>query len=121
MKIFKQLTIIIGLSLLGDFLSSILHLPIPGSITGMILLLVFLLTGILKEKDIKETADFMLQHMSFFFIPAGVSVMGSYTLLKGHYLQTLVLIVGSTIIVMCVAAWVAQALSNKKKKSDDYQ
>ncbi|MFV0555193.1 MAG: CidA/LrgA family protein [Mangrovibacterium sp.] len=117
MKIFQQLAIIIGISLLGDFLSSTFHLPIPGSIVGMILLLIFLLTGIVKEKDIKETADFMLQHMSFFFIPACVSVMSSYTLLQGFYLQSFVLIVSSTILVMCVAAWVAQALSNPKNKT----
>ncbi|MFV0521310.1 MAG: CidA/LrgA family protein [Mangrovibacterium sp.] len=119
MKVFKQLAIIVGISLLGDLLSSLFHLPIPGSITGMILLLVFLLTGIVKEKDIKETADFMIHHMSFFFIPACVGVMDSYTLLRGQYVQTLVLIIASTVLVMCVTAWVTQLLGKYTKSEHD--
>jgi holin-like protein len=48
---------------------------VTGSITGMLLLLIFLFTGILKQEQIAETADFLLNHMAFFFIPAGVGIM----------------------------------------------
>ncbi|MFV0290600.1 MAG: CidA/LrgA family protein [Mangrovibacterium sp.] len=119
MKIFKQLAIIIGLSLAGDLLSRILHLPIPGSICGMLLLLILLVFGIVKEKDIKETADFMLQHMGFFFIPACVSIMGSYVLLRGQYIQIIILIVASTILVMSITALVVQFLGKHLNSKED--
>ncbi len=119
MKIFKQLTIIIGISLLGNLLSMLFHLPIPGSICGMILLLLFLLTGVVKEDDIRETADFMIANMSFFFIPACVGIMGSYTMLKGQYIQTIVLIVSSTLLVMATTALVVQLLGKYTKTKDN--
>lgn len=36
MKIYFQLLIIFGFSFVGDTLSNSLHLPVPGSILGMI-------------------------------------------------------------------------------------
>lgn len=116
MKVFKQLFIILGINLAGDLLSRYLHLPIPGSITGMILLLVLLLTGVLKEKHIRETADFMIQNMGFFFIPATVGVLVSYHALDGYYFQTALVVVLSTVIVLAVTALSTQLLINLKEK-----
>ncbi len=118
MKIFKQLSIIIGISVIGNYLSNTLKLPIPGSITGMIILLILLLLKIVKEEDIKETADFILKNMGFFFIPACVGIISSYFLLEGFYIQTLSLIACSTILVMGVTGFVAQILT-RINNSDD--
>lgn len=116
MKVFKQLFIILGINLAGELLSKYLHLPIPGSITGMILLLVLLLTGALKEKHIQETADFMIRNMGFFFIPATVGILVSYHALDGYYFQTTLVVVLSTIIVMAVTALTTQLFINIKGK-----
>ena len=118
MKIFKQLLIILSINFAGEFLSRWLSLPLPGSITGMLLLLVLLLTGVLKEKHIAETADFMLDHMAFFFIPAGVGVMVSYKYLQGSFIDALSVIVISTLLVMAATALVTQLIIKSKKKSD---
>jgi len=116
MKVFKQLFIILGINLAGDLLSKYLHLPIPGSITGMVLLLILLLTGVLKEKHIRETADFMLQNMGFFFIPASVGILVSYHALDGYYFETTLVVVISTILVLAVTALSTQLLINLKEK-----
>ncbi len=118
MKIFKQLLIILGINFLGEFLSSFLNLPLPGSITGMLLLLIMLSTGVVKEEHIKETADFFLQNMGFFFIPAGVSIMVSYYALEGYYLQTILAIVLSTLLVLSITALSTQALINIREKKN---
>ena len=118
MKIFKQLFIILGVNLAGELLSRYLHLPVPGSITGMILLLILLLTGVVKERQIRDTADFMLQNMGFFFIPAGVSILVSYHALDGYYFQTVLVVALSTIIVLAVTALATQLLINLNEKKD---
>lgn len=118
MKVFKQLFIILSINLAGELISKYLHLPIPGSITGMLLLLVLLLTGVIKERQIRETADFMLQNMGFFFIPAGVSIIVSYQALNGVYFETVAVVVLSTLIVMAVTALTTQLFINLNKKQD---
>ena len=116
MKIFKQLFIILSINLAGDLISRYLHLPLPGPITGMLLLLILLLTGVLNERQIRDTADFMLQNMGFFFIPAGVSVMISYHALKGFYFETILVILISTILVMAATALATQLFINLNEK-----
>lgn len=118
MKVFKQLFIILSINLAGELLSIFLHLPLPGSITGMLALLILLLTGVVKERQIRETADFMLQNMGFFFIPAGVSIMVSYHTLNGVYFETVAVIILSTLIVMAVTALATQLFINLNKKED---
>lgn len=118
MKIFKQLFIILAINLAGELISKYLHLPLPGSITGMILLLILLLTGVLKEREIRETADFMLQNMGFFFIPAGVSILVSYHALDGFYFETVVVVVLSTILVLAVTALATQLFINLNEKKN---
>ncbi|MFV0345689.1 MAG: CidA/LrgA family protein [Bacteroidales bacterium] len=120
MKIFKQLFIILGINLVGEALSQFLNLPIPGSIVGMILLLVLLFSGLIKEKHIRETADFMLQNMGFFFIPAGVGVMVSYHSLKGHYAETVLVIILSTIVVIAVTALATELFIKIKERRNGH-
>ncbi|WP_423127341.1 CidA/LrgA family protein [Gaoshiqia sp. Z1-71] len=118
MRIFKQMLIILGLNFGGELLSSLLRLPIPGSITGMILLLALLLTGVLKEEHIAETADFFLNNMGFFFIPAGVGIMVSYQAIEGSYAETISVIILSTLIVLTVTSLVTQLLIKSGNKND---
>lgn len=119
MKIFKQLLIILSINFLGEFLSNFLSLPLPGSIVGMLILLILLFTQLLKPDDIAETADFLLNNMAFFFIPAGVGVMVSYTLLSGSYFESVASIVLSTVVVMLVTGGATQFLVKKETKNGE--
>ncbi len=119
MKIFKQLAIIIGVSFVGNLLSEWLHLPIPGSITGMLLMLILLLSGIVKERDIAQVGNFILKNMSFFFVPACVGVLGTYKLLNGYYLQTISVVLLSTILVIATTAIVSEFFIKKTDQTND--
>ena len=44
LKLFREALIILGIYLVGEFLSTSLHLPIPGNILGMIILFILLCT-----------------------------------------------------------------------------
>ncbi len=118
MKIFKQLLIILAINFAGEFLSKTLSLPLPGSIVGMLLLLALLFLGWVKEEHIAETANFMLQNMPFFFIPAGVGVMVSYKYLEGNLASTVISIIISTILVMLVTAVSTQLFIKKGGDND---
>ncbi|SMC50747.1 CidA/LrgA family protein [Sporomusa malonica] len=60
---------------LGNQISLVSGLPIPGNVFGMMLLFVLLLFGVIKLHYIQDAADFLLKHMLFLFIPIAVGLM----------------------------------------------
>ena len=79
MKYLKQFAIILAVCLLGEGLKALLPLPIPASIYGLVLMLVFLMTGLLRLDQVENAADFLIQIMSPMFIPAAVGLMESFS------------------------------------------
>lgn len=118
MKIIGQLAIIIALFLTGKFIEVFFSLPLPGSIIGMFLLLIALHLGILKVEKIKEVSDFFLNNMMFFFIPATVSIVASYTILEGNLVAILSVIILSIIITNTAIALIVQHIASKKDKKN---
>lgn len=94
-----QLGVLIGVYGIGCFISSYLPITIPGNIIGMALLLVLLASGVLKAKHVGEACDYMLDNMSIFFIPAGVGIMGCFSLLQDAALKFAFVCVVTTVIV----------------------
>ncbi|HEX9082358.1 MAG TPA: CidA/LrgA family protein, partial [Holophagaceae bacterium] len=58
----------------ADLAMRALHLPIPGSVAGLGLLVLALRRGWLSLPWVKEGADWLLAEMLLFFIPAVVAV-----------------------------------------------
>ena len=82
MKIYFQLLIIFGFSFVGDTLSNSLHLPVPGSILGMIFLFLALQFKVLKFTDVDEVGSFLINNMTILFLPAGVGLMAKWSLIS---------------------------------------
>ncbi|MBN2626517.1 MAG: CidA/LrgA family protein [Spirochaetales bacterium] len=110
MKYFRQLIIILGAYFLGMLLEYTLKLPIPGVVLGLVLLFLALQTGLIKEEWVEGTADFLLTHMAFLFLPAGVGLMTSAGVLKGNVLPFTVIIILTTAVVWTVTAFTVKAL-----------
>ena len=116
MKIFNQLGIILGIFAMGEIISSLFSsvIKIPGAIMGMILLFLLLQFKVIKEEKIKDVADFLLNNMAIFFVPAGVSLINSLGLI-GHNILVLVLTSTiATIIVMLATGMTVEFMINKK-------
>ena len=77
MKIFREAIIILGIYLVGELISNGFSLPLPGNIIGMIILLLLLFAKVIKVEKIESISTFFLDHLSFFFIPAGVGLISS--------------------------------------------
>lgn len=77
----------------------------PASVIGMILLFLCLFIGVLKIEHIQEKADFLLGNMAFFFVPAGVSIMNYFDVLKHSIVQLVFVCIISTILTFAVTAW----------------
>ena len=87
MKIIRQIGIIFTVCWLSLVIEKLLPFTFPASVIGMILLFLCLFTGVLKIEHIQEKADFLLGNMAFFFVPAGVSIMNYFDVLKHSIVQ----------------------------------
>lgn len=100
MTIFKEFSIILALYLLGEGISLLLPFSFPGSIIGMFLLFLALFFKLLKIDDIKSVSKFLLKHMALFFIPAGVSMMSSFSLIQEHIVSITLVLILSTLFML---------------------
>ena len=98
MKIIRQIGIIFTVCWLSLVIEKLLPFTFPASVIGMILLFLCLFTGVLK-------IDFLLGNMAFFFVPAGVSIMNYFDVLKHSIVQLVFVCIISTIITFAVTAW----------------
>lgn len=105
MKIIRQIGIIFTVCWLSILVEKILPFAFPASVIGMILLFICLLTGVLKIEHIQEKADFLLENMAFFFVPAGVSIINYFDVLENTWIQLVVICVISTVVTFAVTAW----------------
>ncbi len=105
MKIIRQIGIVFAVCWLSQVVEHVLPFAFPASVIGMVLLLLCLITGILKIEHIQEKADFLMENMAFFFVPAGVSIMNYFDILKSAAVQIIIICVVSTVITFAVTAW----------------
>ena len=92
-KILKQLSIILCLCLIAEFIVSLLPITFPSSVMAILILALLLGTKTLKEEQIQETGDFLLSNMALVFVPLSIGMIEDLELLKGQ-------IVGFVVVVM---------------------
>lgn len=109
----RGFAILLLLQFTGELISSGLHLPIPGNVLGMGLLLLALNLKLVKTEWVEEAVELLLSHLALFFVPAGVGVMVYFDLLAAEWLPIMVSTLLSTFVVMAVTGWVARWLDRK--------
>ena len=117
MKIIKQIGIIFFICWLAQFIEALLPFAFPASVIGMLLVFLLLVLKVLKVEYIKEKADFLLGNMAFFFLPAGVSIINYFDVLKNAVIQLLIICFISTVITFAVTAYSMKAVLQLMKRS----
>lgn len=107
MKDWKQLGVLLGCCVGGDALSIALGRRIPGNVLGMVLLLVLLLGGRIRETQVADTADFLLQNMTLFFLPASLGLLDIVSDIRQELLAIAAVCVLTT---LCTALATAEAV-----------
>jgi holin-like protein len=114
--IIKESLVILTIYLLGESIVFLLDSKFPGSVVGMLLLLSALHLKLIKVDDIRLVASTLLAYMPLFFIPAGVSVMTTYTLMDGFYWQIVLITMLSTLLVLIVTGKSVEYFIKKKEQ-----
>ncbi len=106
----SALTLLLACQLGGEIVSQALHLPVPGPVLGMVFLAALLITRGKLSAELGQAADFLLRHLSLFFVPAAVGVISNGARIAHEWWPLSVALVVSTALAMAVTALVFQAV-----------
>lgn len=111
MAALKQLSFLFAVYLLAVWLADRLPFPFPASVLGMLLLLLLLFSGAVKPRQVEKGADVLLQNMMFLFVPAGVSILEYYPLIRDKVLQLVLIALLTLVITLTVTALTVRGVS----------
>ncbi|MCX8578656.1 CidA/LrgA family protein [Gilliamella sp. B2717] len=112
--------LILTLSLwVGNFISQLLPIMIPGSIIGLLTLFFLLAFQIIPTRWIKNSCNLFMRYMTLLFIPAAMGIMDNYTLLLNNWLPIIFGSIGSSLLVLLLTAWLTEKLHKKTAKNFD--
>lgn len=101
-------------NLIGVWIKEFFSLSVPGSVIGLLLLFILLMTNIIKVEWIEAGAQFFVSNLVFFFIPATVGIIDYFDLFKGRGILLILIALISTILVMTSSGLVSQFLAKEK-------
>ena len=110
--------LILVCQLLGEVVSELFDLPVPGPVIGLVLLFVGLLIKRNPPKVLTDAADNLLIHFSLLFVPAGVGVVTQIDRLKGDWLPIAAALIISTLLAMVLTALLMSKLLPKAKPGE---
>jgi len=113
MKIYLQILIILFFSFVGEALSDLLSLPIPGAIIGMILLFVALQEGWIKFRNVDVVGSFLINNMTILFLPAGVGIIAKWPLIAKIWPEIALIVVLALVINIAVIGLSSQFIKGK--------
>lgn len=116
MKYLIQFGIILAVSFVGEILSSLIDLPIPASIYGIIIMFILLCTKIIKLEQVKEVSIFLIEIMPVMFIPAAVGLLETWGVLSENLVPYITITIISTILVMGVSAKVTEIVCSRSSQ-----
>ncbi|MCB6309025.1 CidA/LrgA family protein [Mediterraneibacter glycyrrhizinilyticus] len=116
MKYIRQFGIICGVTCMGEILKYLLPLPIPGSIYGLGLMLLFLSLKVIKIESVREVGEFLIEIMPVMFIPAGVGLITAWGKLKTMLVPVGIITVVTTFLVLIVTGKVTEMMLKQKEK-----
>jgi holin-like protein len=114
-----QITGLYIIYLIGIGIQKLFHLFIPGSVIGMIILFILLVSRSLPERWVRQGTGFMIRHLPFFFIPATVGIISYAYVFKGKGILLIPIVLVSTMLVMIISGTVTQWMGRKKEVRHD--
>ena len=106
------LSILLLLQLLGTGLVAALHLPVPGAVVGLVLLVAL---GVWRPTRLVRpltapAGQPLLAHLQLLFVPPGVGALLELSRLAENALPLAIAVGGSFVAALLVTGWLLQAL-----------
>ncbi len=110
--------LIMGSLTVGISIQQYLSLSIPGSIIGMLLLFLLMISGLAPVEWVKPTAQLFIRYMVLLFVPISVGLIQYGELLTQNALPILAGTVGGTVIVLVTLAKMLEHILTRSSTTD---
>lgn len=110
MEVLTGFFIIMAHLAVGNLISGLTSNFLPGSVTGMVLLFISLLTGLVKDRQIRKVAGFLTDNMTIFFLPAFMGIMDLWGMIRLDLWAWLSVLVLTTILILLAAAYTQEGI-----------
>jgi len=104
---------------LGEGLVFLFGWPVPGPVTGMLLLLAALVAFPRMQALVEAGANELLRHLSLLFVPAGVGIVVAASSGSGHWTAIVAAVIASTVTTLAITALVLKALMPAPAEQDE--
>lgn len=106
----------------GEAVHRFAGVPVPGSVIGMALLLVWLALVRRERPSLEVVTGWLTAHLAIMFVPAAVGLMNEGPVLARHGVAIIVATVISTLLTLVVTArvfqWAVRRMEHKDRKHD---
>ncbi|MCB1639545.1 MAG: CidA/LrgA family protein, partial [Thiothrix sp.] len=98
------ITVLLIYQLVGEVITRLLQLPVPGPVIGMLLLFVSLFLHRNLEQRLDSASTSLLAHLSLLFVPAGVGVIVHFGRIGEQWLPILLALILGTLLTLAATA-----------------
>lgn len=113
MKHLFQFALIAAVSFAGELLRALLPFPIPGSVYGMVLLLLLLCLKVIRLEWVETAGEYLAAILPALFVPSLVGITEHYAAVSGYLPALLCACVLVTLAVALVTGHVTQLFRRK--------
>ena len=116
MKHLKQIAIILAVSFAGEALHSLIPLPVPGSIYGLLMMLALLMTGVVKIHEVKTVGDWLITLMPIMFVAPTAGLISGFDSYRGFIIPIIVIVLVTTPLTMVVTGKTVEGLMRVEER-----
>ena len=109
-RVLFQILMIMAITYAGNVLQSVLHIPIAGSIVGLILFFLLLQFKIIPSQWVSKGSNFFLTTMVFFFVPSVVGVMDVVSEINLNFILFFAMFILGTCCVALISGFIAEKM-----------
>lgn len=120
-KIIFQFLLICLFYQVGVLIQETFHLFIPGSIIGMSLLFLLLMTKVIQLEWVEAGGHVLLRYLPMLFLPATIGIINYPFLLSFQGFKLIFIVIMSSILVFLISGKTAQILAQKRKKDGEHR
>lgn len=104
--------LLVALNAGGNWLVRVAHLPVPGSVVGLIVLAVLIEMRVLPVEWVRAAAELLVRHLALLYVPAGVALLAYWGVVRHDLVAISVAALASLVAVLLVVAHTVQRLEH---------
>lgn len=101
---------LVALNVAGDWVVRATHLPVPGSVLGLVALAALTETRVLPIEWVRAAAELLVRHLALLYVPAGVALLAYWGAVRHDLVAIAAAALASLVAVLLVVAHAVQRL-----------